>query len=283
MKNAFWLFLVSAGFTLAGIATGQPALAAGAAGTTLEAPTNNWLMLPNVTGELRVLDTNGLVLESNFVYLPRIHVTDLSDGELHALLETRTAYDALTKFGPVTATNAQSAVIEGQLQQIWVQGHSLAEKIQTRLQILNDMHAYNTDVALLPGTVNFANQAAAYAGAANDRLAQKSDLTAAAASRVDNAEEARAYGNDPAGGTVHDAREGYREEAERLERADNRAQIAASQLAAANQQVMDYENKCAEISARLAARGISVPHSPPFYPIPPLSMRSEVDAERAAN
>ena len=46
---------------------------------------------------------------------------------------------------------------------------------------------------------------------------------------------------------------------------------------------MDYENKCAEISARLAARGISVPHSPPFYPIPPLSMRSEVDAERAAN
>jgi hypothetical protein len=36
-------------------------------------------------------------------------------------------------------------------------------------------------------------------------------------------------------------------------------------------------------ASRLASYGIIVPSTPPFSYIPPLSMRLEVDAERAAN
>ena len=65
--------------------------------------------------------------------------------------------------------------------------------------------------------------------------------------------------------------------------ANDRAMIANGQTAAADQQVTDHLAKCAALSTRLAGHGINVPSAPPFYAIPPLTMKAEVDAERTAN
>jgi hypothetical protein len=40
---------------------------------------------------------------------------------------------------------------------------------------------------------------------------------------------------------------------------------------------------CSALSSRLASHGIIVAGVPPFYPIPPLTMKGEVDAVRTAN
>ena len=82
----------------------------------LPMPTSSLLVLSNVTGEVRVLDARGLVLESNLVYLPRIQLADLSPADLQSLLETKTAYDGLTTFGSGQGTNVHGAVMELQLQ-----------------------------------------------------------------------------------------------------------------------------------------------------------------------
>jgi len=41
--------------------------------------------------------------------------------------------------------------------------------------------------------------------------------------------------------------------------------------------------KCAELAARLARHGITVAAVPPFYPVPSLTLRTDVDEERKAN
>ena len=80
MKNAHgfvWSLIV---MTLATRAQGQSAVTSVPAGRSLETPMNNILVLSNVTGEVRVLDSKGLLLETNLVYLPRIKLSDLSPG-----------------------------------------------------------------------------------------------------------------------------------------------------------------------------------------------------------
>jgi hypothetical protein len=70
---------------------GQPAVTKLPAGLSPAPPATNLLVLSNVAGKVRVLDSKGLLLESNFVYLPRIPFSDLSTADLQALLETKTA------------------------------------------------------------------------------------------------------------------------------------------------------------------------------------------------
>ena len=50
------------------------------AGRADETPMNNILVLSNVTGKVRVLDSKGLLLETNLVYLPHITLSDLFPG-----------------------------------------------------------------------------------------------------------------------------------------------------------------------------------------------------------
>src|ERR1039457_3079518 len=151
MKNTHWLVGSS-------IVLGLAVVTSVHAGNYLAPPTGDFLVLSNATGTVRVLDSKGLLLEKNLVYLPRIPLADLSPAELQDLLETKTAYASLTTFVSGHATNAQSAVIEHQLQQTWQQGPSLAGKIQTRLEILEDLRAYNTEAALVLGNMTAAQQ-----------------------------------------------------------------------------------------------------------------------------
>ena len=69
----------------------------------------------------------------------------------------------------------------------------------------------------------------------------------------------------------------------RVEKANDLANIANAQAANANQQVTNYQANCVAISTRLAGLGINVPGAPTYYPGPPLTLQTEVDAERKAN
>jgi hypothetical protein len=220
-------------------------------------------------------------MESNRMYLPRIQISDLSDSELHSLLETKTAYAALTSFGPINERTPQSAVIEQQLRQVWLKGKTLADRIQTRLELLDEMRAYNADIAWLPGLMVKAGDEAARANWDNERLAYKDQAATNAAYGLENTEDARAAG-DASHQQVHDAWSDYEAANQSAARADNRAAEANYRSAVANQSVQNYLNACAAISGDLAAHCIKVPWTPPFYRIPPLSLRSEVDAERMA-
>jgi hypothetical protein len=283
MKHIYWPVWSLVVMALAAGAQGQPAVTSIHDGRSYKAPTSDFLALSHASGEVRVLDAKGLLLESKMVYLPRIQLLDLSQAELEALLETKTAYAALTVYGSLHWTNAQSAVIGNQLQQAWRRGGSLAEKMQTRLEIMADLREYNYDLVFLPGSMAVAGQYDAQAAAVHDQVTNRAAIVVTAAAQVDIAEQERAYGVADARLSERQARETYQEMAERLERANNRAVIANSLAANANQQVTDYLANCAAISTRLASHGIIVPAAPPFYPIPPLTMQSEVDAERVAN
>ena len=283
MKNTHrlaWSLIVLAMGTSA---PGQFAATSVPAGRSLERPANDTLVLTNATGQVRVLDSKGLLLENNFVFLPRIPFSALSKADLQAVLETKTAYASLTAFESLDATNARGAVIEHQLQHIWHQGRSLSEKIQTRLEILEDLREYNVEIALLPGSETAASQYAIDAIPINDRLTNRAAAVVAAGAQVDMAEQDRVAGGDAARRAEQQAREHYQETAERVENANDRAMIANGQTVAADQQVVDHLAKVAALSSRLASFGINVSGAPPFSPIAPLTLRAEVDAERTAN
>jgi len=283
MKNIHRLVLSIIALALVASAPGQSAVTRSPAGRSLETPMNNILVLSNATGEVRVLDSKGVVLEKNLVFLPRIPLADLSPAQLQALLETKTAYATLTAFGSGSGTNAQGAVIEHQLQQTWHQGHSLAGKIQTRLEILEDLRDYRTEIAILPASIAAANQYAVNDIAINDRLTNRAATAVVAVAQVEAVERDQAAGGANTDLAAQKAQENYLKSAARVEVANDRAMISNGQIAGANQQITDHLAKCASLATRLASHGINVPSVPPFYPIPPLDMRSEVDAERTAN
>ena len=255
MRNLRFLIGMVGAVAMASSVSAQPAAANGpssGAGAPLKPPHSNRITISGIAGKVRVLNSKGLILETNYAFTRPIQLSDLSDPELHSLLETKTAYAALTALGPANQRNAQSVVFENQLRQVWLQGKSLADKIQTRLELLEAMRNYNTLLAYLPGYVNTANLSAYVAGVADDRLAW----------RLANDDQWRHRG------------------AERTEWAENRAYAADYQSAAASQQLTNYLNQCAAISAQLAAYGINIPATPPLSPVPALSLRTEVDAER---
>jgi hypothetical protein len=268
--------------SLAAVAEGQTAATGVPGGSSLRPPTGDYLGLSNAAGMVRVLDSKGLVLEKNQVYLPRIQLADLSPAELQALLETKQAYASLTTFGPAPGTNVQGAAMERQLQRIWHDGRSLAEKMQTRLEILADLREYNYNLAFLPGSMAVASQYSAQAAAANDQLKTRGATVVAAAAQVEATELNR--GDGPASELAEQqAQENYRELVVRVEKANDRANTANAQAANANQQVTDYQANCVAISTRLAGLGMHLPGAPTFYPVPPLTLHAGVDAERKAN
>jgi hypothetical protein len=244
-------------------------------------PTGDFLVLSNVSGTVRVLDSKGLVLERNLVYLPRIPLADLSPAELQTLLETKTAYASLTAFASVHATNASGAVMEHQLQQTWHQGASLAGRIQTRLEILDDLRDYNNEIALVPGSLAAADQYVANDVAINNQLTSRAATVVVAAAQVE-ATAVNQNSGPAAQVAAQQAQENYQEMAARVVKAKDRDVIANGQIAAANQQVTDHLTRIAALAARLAAHGFKVSGAPPFCPVPPLTLQTEVDAERKA-
>lgn len=283
MKNIQWPVWSLVVLALAAHVSGQSA-ASTTAYHYYAPPAGDFLVLSNVSGTVRVLDSKGLVLERNLAYLPRIPLTKLSTEQLQSLLETKTAYAGLTAFASANGTNGQGATLELQVQQSWRRGGSLAEKIQTRLEILEDLRDYNNEIVLLPGSLAAANQYVANNVAVNNRLTNRAAVAVAAAAQVETAELNRAAGGgEETRVAEQQAHAVYQASAARVERANDRANIANAQIAGANQQVTDHLARCAALAARLADRGIKVPGEPPFYLVPPLTLQTEVDAERKKN
>lgn len=244
-------------------------------------PTNNILELSNVTGDLHLLDSKGLVLETNFNYLPRIEISSLSSNELAALLENQTAYYSLTTFGRAKYTNEESIVLESQLENTWLRGKSLQEKIQTRLQIIDAMLVYNSDVSSYSQCVSGASDAHAAAISTELTTDSKNETAIDAATEVERAREFQYYGIKGAGYARYQAEENNENATRDLIEA-GRNQIQAENAAiSANQKESYYLNKCQADALNLAKFGINVSTSPPFYLIPSLSIKNGVDFERA--
>jgi hypothetical protein len=280
MKNNNRLAWSLTALTLMARALEPSAAATISADASLQPPAGNFLVLSNVTGEVRVLDSKGLVLEKHLTYLPRIPLADLSGDQLHALLETKTAYASLTAFGSSSGTNGQGVAVERELQEAWHQGPSLAGRIQTRLEILEDLRDYNNEIALLPGSLAAASQYAVNDIPINNRLTNRAATVVVAAAQVETAENYRAAGGADAPQAEQQAREVYQATAARMERANDVAMVANGQIAGANQAITNHLAKCAALAARLATHGINVSSVPPFSPVPPLALQAEVDAER---
>lgn len=155
--------------------------------------------------------------------------------------------------------------------------------MQTRLEILGDLREYNYNLDSLSGSLAAVSQDDAQAAVVHDQLTNRAAIVVTAAAQVDLTEQERALGVADAGQAERQARESYGETTVRLEKANDRAIIANGQAANANQQVADNLANCAALSTRLASHGINVPGVPPFYPIPSLRMKAEVDAQRMAN
>jgi hypothetical protein len=282
MKNNRWWICALMLMVLVVRAPGQPAAASISSDHSLALPESDILVLSNVTGVVRGLDATGLLLEKDQVYLPRIPLADLSPAELRALLETKTGYASLTGFTSLQGRHESGSALERQLQQSWNHGPSLAGKIQTRLEILADLRSYNNEIALLPGEIAAARQYEVDEAPIHDQLTNRAATAVAASAQVETTELDRA-GNPSARLAEQQARENYRELAVRVERVNDRDLIAKGQVAGATQQINDQVAKCAELAARLARHGITVAAVPPFYPVPSLTLRTDVDEERKAN
>jgi hypothetical protein len=253
MKKPIWFFFIStaalAGMLVSLIATAQTSVSS--AGDKVDPktglplveseqiaePTNNFVELSTSTGELRAINLNGIIVETNFTYLPCIKFSELSYADLFSLLDTKTGYNALAKFGNQKMRTSESKVFEKQLAEIWHSYDSLdmatalCKKIQTRLIILDYMRRYN-------------EAAGDYA-----RLTREG-------SDANFLREWHTIG-------LHD-------------NALNHSAVIKTQM------ILD-QRACAIYAVRLANYGINVSNSPPFVCIPPLSLKREIDSERAAN
>ena len=254
----------------------------------LAPPTNEIAELSGVTGEIRVLDAKGVLMQTNFTYLPRIPLADLQNSDCLELLENKMAYATLTSFGNPRYRTAQSEQFEKQMRQMWLHGEKLQEKIQTRLVLLNAILGYNSAATSFASAARTAQQS----GAAANAMANAADNYSAAASAAEGqynqvkgqVEYEKTYAVRPQTtiiDEVYAAHDVYKAQNAQAQTA-NSATALANQAAAAGQQAANASERARIIAMFLAKYGIVVSDTPPFTPIPALTMRLEVDMERVA-
>lgn len=256
-----------------------PASVLTAAGKLLP-PTNKVAEISNITAEVCGLSSKGLLMQTNFVYLPRIPIEDLSQDELSELLEIKAAYSDLTAFGNYRSRTEQSEIFERQMQQLWLHGKNLQDKIQTRLAVLDEMRSYNGAISTFASGVRLQSQSQATAANINQGMDANLSVADQAASRAAKAEEYRALGISEASSAARSARRVYNTAQNNMAILQNNAAVVENQNNAASQQMANGLSSVSLKAAKLAGYGIIVPSAPPFFQIPPLAMRLEVDVER---
>lgn len=123
------------------------------AASQLSLPTDEVVELSIGTGRVHGFDSKGLLIELSSDYVSRIPLQNLNDRDCAKLLENPVAYSSLTSFGNLAKRNGeQSEAFERQLRSIWTNGNSqdwtslpLKIKVESRLNILDDMRKYNAD------------------------------------------------------------------------------------------------------------------------------------------
>ena len=264
------------------------------AASELSPATNEVIQLSSAAGELRTIDAKSLLIETTNIDLITIPLANLQDSDLIALLDNKLAYSTLTSldYSSKTADEtqwldhsqniaAQKESFEVQMRQIWLRGKSLQDKIETRLIILAAMRGYNKSITIYFATYSRSAKSVAVEDPdietkIENKRAELAEVTAEAdeetQASVNNRPSSRTY--------IHELN--AEKELKVLQSQDD--SYTESMVASANV----VKAQCANAglySAFLAKYGIIVPSSPQptgFYPIPTLSMRLEVDAERAA-
>lgn len=267
----------------AAFATALFAQAQGGSGTTpntitaaihAKPPTNNAIQIAPGAGEVVAFNSSGFVLKSNDTYLPRIPLTNLTERDSRVLLESRIAYDALTAFVPGAPRTGKSKAFENSLRSLWNRGNTLTEKIQTRALVLDYMRAYNDSLAAYASSLGFASSATSIGRAAID-----SEYTDATAS-------SNAYAHVQSAQSRHDEHEAWHDLRTANINFDNDVSRAsgASNLASSMQQNAEIYRRNAQLYAsRLAAYGVKITDQPALEPIPPLSLRFEIDLARVTS
>ena len=244
-------------------------------------PTNNFVGISREAGEVVSVNAQGFVLKAGDNYLPRETFTNTSQSDLRALLESKTAYDALTAFHSILPRSEESKRIESAMHHVWKNGHSLSGKIQTRAMILDLMRAYNNSVASYRTSMGMANDAASINQSA---LSAQTGVEAAASNATVNLNSVRDahYNGDASRHDVRDAWRGYRQANGEVD--NNTVRINGSAgLATSMQQNADiYWRNCEAYARALDHYGIAVPTKPSYEPIPSLLMRFEVDVARVS-
>lgn len=257
-------------------------------------PTNSFIKLSKWEGNLRVVDFNGIILETNFVYSPCIKFEDLNDDDLLKLLETRKTYTQLAVIGKPKYRTVDSIAFENKLRAIWVDEQSLSKKIATRLKILKEVSDYNVSASEYRrnmGMINSAMQNARAQGASVGNVANSISLnnTTFKQNQAVSHDKLNLAIEELGGETpeLFNARSNVRQAAKRqnslnndLENAKYAAINAANNVASIQRAIQISKNACALHAAHLAEYGVNVSSSPPFGYIPPLLINNEVDAER---
>ena len=244
-----------------------------AAAAKLPRATNSDVTTSQGSGQVVAFGSAGYILKSNDDYLPRVALTNATDADFHALLESKTVYDALTIFGNNSPRTTDSGAYESRMRAIWLAGKSLSEKIRTRTTLLDQMRGYNDAVAAYAASVGFAQNATAIGK--NAVSAQENDSVA-----VSNATQQLASADSRI--EFHIARRDLRQANADLGNQTETANGAATMTTAMQQRADSYKKICAQYADLLAQYNLNVRSEPPYALIPPLSMRLEVDVDRVA-
>ena len=259
----------------------KPLVAAG----EVPPPTNE--TVPISMGKTRAVsyDNQGLQLCVEGSYPPKTRVTDFSDADLRALLETVKMYELLTSFRKGGSRTEASAPFEASLRQIWSREPSFQNRIQTRLEILGLMRRYSDAAQSYASSAGLAN---AYGSQAETALQAAANAQATEQAITKRAEE---LFNRPANSAYEYTRDFNNAirlagPAGNARNAANAAEEAAARAGSisvsAGQDAAKQLQECQVRAAQLAKYDIMVAGSPPFSLIPPLSLKSDVDAERVA-
>ena len=245
-------------------------------------PTNDFVIISREAGEVVSVNAQGFVLKAGDNYLPRVAFTNASQSDLRALLESKTAYDALTAFHSAMPRTEESKKLEAEMHHVWRNGHSLSEKIQTRAMILDLMRAYNDSIASYRTSLGMANDAVAINQSALS--AQPAVVTAAsnAAVNLSSVRDAR-YNGDVSRHEVHDAWRGFKQANGEVDNNTVRINGSAGLANSMQQNAETYWRNCDAYARALDHYGVSVPTKPSYEPIPSLLMRFEVDVARVSS
>jgi TPR repeat protein len=245
-----------------------------------------------------------ILLKTNGDSVPKLNIDSMSDGDLRHLIECRFIYDRLTKVRASGDNTGDADTYAKKIHEVWVSQTNLAQKIRTRLEILDAMRDYNhaTMVYLAnAGEINSTAETAQNLNQnANGAIANVANAKAVSDAATDrfidsfNQGDYNARPIDPnysekIGNFNSSAISGYAADNAYAAAADNAAKAqsqadSAAQIASRTQMSVSQANStCAQAVQTLAQYGILPQNSGDNFEFPTLSVTSDIDAERIKN
>lgn len=270
------------------------------------------IYLPDSTNEIVSIPSYGDVVvcifspdhvalfKTNGDRIPMLHIEKMSDDDLRRLMESKIVYDALTKVTSMDNDTKNADAFTKQLHDIWVNQTNLAEKILSRLEILNAMQDYNratrvylananllnTEEQAAQATEQYANSTAAHREALINMVSHSGDEYLGMISQISPADPSYYEKVCTIAGLVSAPLPSTHELlAAQNSAANAQAQAnAAVQSAANTEAVVSQANETYTQAVQILAQyGISPENNSDDFEFPTLSLKSDIDAERIKN